>query len=410
MPGMTDQLRQLPRPLFYLFAGTTMTRMGSFVFPYLTIYLSEARGYAVDRIGQILSVGSIGLLLGNFAGGWLADRWSRKWTLVSALLLNAVGFAALSAGYETPVLYALALFIGYFGSGMYTPAANTTVADLAPEPIRPFAYTVNYVCINIGMALGPLMAGFLAAASYSWLFIGDVASTIACAVLITFGLSETRAPTRTPVEGVVKKRVLLVWLRHPFVLVFCLSYVFLIGPLMGLEYAVPLLVKNVFLSKLVFVGVIYTINATCILALSFPIERLLRGRNEMWMMVLAGLFWTAGLAILAVGFSVFALMLCTLVWTVGEIIASIVVPSFIARSVAPDVKGRFMALNDIVRSFAGMVSPIGLGLLWEARGASSVVNLLVGVPAIGVLCYLALLLYSARRARAGASVVVAIEP
>ena len=47
--------------------------MGAFVFPYLTIYLSEARHYALDHVGLILSVGSVGLLLGNLSGGWLTD-------------------------------------------------------------------------------------------------------------------------------------------------------------------------------------------------------------------------------------------------------------------------------------------------------------------------------------------------
>ena len=177
---MIEKLRRLPRPLFYLYAGTTITRLGAFVFPYLTIYLSEARGYGADRVGQILSAGSLGLLAGNFAGGWLTDRWSRKWTLILALLFNAAGFAGLAWQYDAGWTYALFLAIGYFGSGMYTPAANTVVADLAPQDIRPFAYTVNYVCINLGMALGPLIGGFLAAVSYGWIFVGDVATSLVC--------------------------------------------------------------------------------------------------------------------------------------------------------------------------------------------------------------------------------------
>ena len=66
---MLEKLRRMPRALYFLFAGTTITRLGAFVFPYLTIYLSEARGYGFDRVGLILSVGSLGLLGGNFAGG-----------------------------------------------------------------------------------------------------------------------------------------------------------------------------------------------------------------------------------------------------------------------------------------------------------------------------------------------------
>ncbi len=409
---MLDRLRQLPGPLYCLFAGTTITRLGSFVFPYLTIYLSEARGYGADRVGQILSVGSVGLLLGNFAGGWLTDRWCRKWTLICALVLNAIGFAILAVHFESAWLYAVFLFVGYFGSGMFTPAANTVVADLAPETIRPFAYTVNYVCINLGMGLGPLMAGFLAAVSYFWIFVGDVATSLCCAMLIAIGVAETRKLNRdrdAPAQKVDLERstrehrtagYLLIWRRHPLVLLFCLANFFLIAPLMGLEYSVPLLVKTVFLEKLAFVGVIYTINAACILSLSFLIERLIRGRSEMKMMVIAAMFWTGGLLILATGFSITALMICTVVWTVGEIIASILVPSFVAKHVAHASKGRFMALNDIERSLAGVICPIGLGLAWEYQGVETVIHLLVALPAIGILSYLALWLYVAAPRRA----------
>ena len=399
---MIDKLKQLPKPLYFLYAGTIVTRMGAFVFPYLTIYLSEARDYRFDKVGLILSVGSIGLLAGNVAGGWLTDHWSRKKTLILALLLNAAGFAGLAGDYQSGWAYALFLLIGYTGSGMYTPAANTVVADLAPAPIRPFAYTVNYVCVNLGMALGPLIGGFLAAVSYLWIFVGDVVSSLLCAGLILIGVNETiqRHPTDSGADAPkVDRSFIRVWLQHPLVLVFCLSYFFLILPLMGLEYAVPLLVKKTFSSSLAYVGMIYTINATCILSLSFLIERIIRRRNETLMMVLSGLFWTAGLTVLLVGFSVTALAICTVIWTIGEIIASIQVPTFIAKHVAPGVKGRFMALNDIVRSFAGVICPTGLGLIWQHSGPTTVVIVLTLFPAVGMTCFLVIHLVVSQRNR-----------
>ncbi len=390
---MRERFRQLPRALLFLYAGTTITRIGAFVFPYLTIYLTEARGYGVDSVGLILSVGALGLLTGNVAGGWCVDLWSRKWTLVLALLANAAGFAGLAGTYDSGWTYSLFLFVGYVGSGMYTPAANTVIADLTTVDNRPFAYTVNYVCINLGMALGPLIAGFLAAISFTWIFVGDVATSLVCAMLIAVGVHETlRARPRPPAPGAQGSPALplTVWRRHPLVVAFCLANFFLIGPLMGLEYAVPLLVSREFMAALSFVGAVYTVNAVCILALSFAIERIVRDRDEMMTMAVAGVFWTGGLVILATGFSVGALLVCTAVWTIGEIIASILVPSFIARHVAPEVKGRFMALNDIVRSFAGVICPIGLGLLWRYEGAHTVLAVLLALPIIGTMTYLAL--------------------
>ena len=278
---------------------------------------------------------------------------------------------------------------------MYNPAANTLIADLTNDRNRPFAYTVNYVCINVGMALGPLIGGFLANIAYRWIFIGDVASSLICAAMIAIGVRESwslastkaalESPSTAEPEGAAPA---LVWLRHPMVLVFCLSYFFLICPLMGLEYAVPILVKRTFSGGLENVGIIYTINAACILALSFSIERIIRRWHDTYAMIAAGLFWSAGLAVLFIGYSIPSLMLCTVVWTVGEIIASVTVPTFIAARVAPSVKGRFLALNDVVRSAAGILCPIGLGLIWTHQGPRAVLALLLSLPVVAIFTYL----------------------
>ncbi len=380
--------------------------MGAFVFPYLTIYLSEARGYSYETVGAVLSVGSLGLLAGNFAGGTLTDRWSRKWTLIMALLLNASGFAGLALHYPHPWFYAFFLFVGYLGAGLYTPAANTVIADIAPATVRPFAYTVNYVCINLGMGLGPLIGGFLATVSFRWIFIGDVATSLACAGLILYGVAETKpdigstalqTKTRTP------RMSWSVWKQNQTVVIFCLFYFFLIGPLMGMEFAVPLLISKEFASSLVYVGIIYTINACCILAFSFLIEKLIRNRNEFLMMVLSGAIWTLGMSVLLFGYSVIALMICTAIWTIGEIIASILVPTFVASRVPEAFKGRFMALNDIVRSLAGVIFPIGLGFLWTYQSAGVVVLAITLLPAIGTVCYTVLFLKNSMLRRTAAA-------
>ncbi len=133
-------------------------------------------------------------------------------------------------------------------------------------------------------------------------------------------------------------------------------------------------------------------------------------RHEVLMMMIAGLFWTAGLSILLAGWSSWALLICTAVWTIGEIIGSILVPSFIARHVRADVKGRFMALNDLVRSFAGVICPIGLGLVWSRQGSVVVVSILLAMPAVGILCYLSLLLALWTRGRAMEATPLVTEP
>ncbi len=382
-----EQVRRLPRSLAPLFAGTIATRLGTFVVPYLTIYLSQGRGFSLAATGQIIAAGGVGLLVGNLLGGQLADHLSRRTTLIAALVVNAIGVAVLSLALLSVHAYAIALGLALVGAGMYPPAANALIADLTTEAQRPLAYAVSYLCINVGMGLGPLLGGVLAASGYGWLFFGDIATTIVCAALIAVGVPATQvaAAGAQPRDG----STLRVWARHPKVVAFCGASIFIVAPLMALEYAVPILVRTTFDRALVYVGLVYSINAACIMVFSLPIERAVRRRNEAAMMSVAAMLWASGLGILALGFSISALLACTVVWTLGEIVGSVVIPTYISRRVAPSAKGRMLSLQDAVRSVSAIACPIALGAIWDGAGVGVVLAVLVAIPILGGVVYTA---------------------
>ena len=126
---------RLPRALLPLYAGTVVTRLGTFVVPYLTIYLSQQRALSLSATGQVIAAGGAGLLLGNVLGGWLCDRIGRKPVLLLGLAINVVGLAALALGLPSSTAYALALAVASVGAGMYPPAASAWIADLTTEEV-----------------------------------------------------------------------------------------------------------------------------------------------------------------------------------------------------------------------------------------------------------------------------------
>lgn len=379
MGELARRLRGLPRALLPLYAGTIVTRLGTFVVPYLTVYLAQERGLSLAATGRVVAAGGAGLLLGNLLGGWSCDRVGRKPVLLIGLALNVAGLAWLAAGTDGE---GWAFACASLGAGAVPPATTAWIADLTRGEQRQLAYTVQYVCINVGMGLGPLLGGLLARSSFGTLFLADIATTVLCAGFIL------AVPGGRPHEAHRTASPRIAWTpANRRIFAFACGSLLLITPLMGLEYAVPLLVDLELGAPLLLVGVVYSINASIILSLSFGLERRLSGRDPRAMMVLAGLLWTAGLGILAWELSVITLLCSTVVWTVGEMIASVVVPTTITARVAPALRGRFLAIPDAMRSLASIAAPLSLGLIWDRAGVDVVLRALVTVPLLGALGY-----------------------
>ncbi|NUR31392.1 MAG: MFS transporter, partial [Catenulispora sp.] len=150
------RLRELPLALRVLFLAMFVNRAGMFVFPLLAVYLVKGKHLGADEAGLLLSVGSTGLLVGSLLAGPLCVRWGRRRTLVGALVLNSAGYLGLAAVDSAPWTYTAILFAALVGMGVFGPASNTLIADLAPPEQRAYAFTLSYMFNNLGMGVGPL--------------------------------------------------------------------------------------------------------------------------------------------------------------------------------------------------------------------------------------------------------------
>jgi len=172
-PSLRQNLRSLPPAAWVLFGGTFVNRLGTFVMPFIVLYLT-GKGFSVPQAGLALAMYGIGGVAAQFLGGWLADRIGRK---------NAIGFSMLGASVITlllwqasslPMIYALMLLLALVAE-MHRPAASALIADLVPSEQRVAAFAVFRLAINVGWACGLTLGGLLADRSFSYLFIGDAA-------------------------------------------------------------------------------------------------------------------------------------------------------------------------------------------------------------------------------------------
>jgi len=141
-------LKGLPRPVWILFAGSFLNKFGTFVIPFLTIYLTR-QGFTVGQAGLAIGAYGFGQLLAAISGGHLADTLGRRKTIVLSMFLVAVVMLVLSQARSLPAIILLTVLAGWTGE-CYRPASSALLADLVPPNARVTAYSAYRLAFNAG--------------------------------------------------------------------------------------------------------------------------------------------------------------------------------------------------------------------------------------------------------------------
>src|SRR5215212_1257533 len=107
MPTLLENLRALPRPVWVLFGGTFINRFGTFVMPFLAIYMTR-QGYTPTQAGLAVSSYGAGHILASMIGGHLADRIGRRHTIALSMFASSAAMIALSQARTLPMILTFA--------------------------------------------------------------------------------------------------------------------------------------------------------------------------------------------------------------------------------------------------------------------------------------------------------------
>ena len=110
-PAPTTTFQGLPKVFWLLFSGQLVNRFGGVVLPFLVFYLT-GRGYAAAQIAAVISAYGLGGLGGQPLGGYLADRFGRRVTLIGGLLATAACLILIAAAGSLAWLMAAAVAMG----------------------------------------------------------------------------------------------------------------------------------------------------------------------------------------------------------------------------------------------------------------------------------------------------------
>ncbi|MFJ3788819.1 MDR family MFS transporter [Kitasatospora sp. NPDC090091] len=379
----------LPRGFWWLWTSTLVNRVGLFVMPFLSLYLTVERGYSATAAGLMVSLYGFGGILGSLAGGSLADRWGRRPTMLTAQL----GAAACTLGLGlADRLDLIALWAAALGVTlkMSQPAVGAMLADLVPPEARPRAYALNYWALNLGFSISALSAGTLAAFGYLTLYLVDAATTLLCAVLVFLRLPETRpaeppavraqAPRPSTAEVLRDRRFMcLVGLNLLVVAVFSQRHV-----------ALPLSTAESGLSPAQY-GLVAAVNGIMIVTLQLAVTRFTQSRPAGRVLAAGASLVGLSAALNAGSDTVLLYAAAAVVYTLGEIVY---VPTGEAQvpAMAPaSARGRYEGVMALTWSVGGFLAPLTSGLLIDAYGTGALWLGCAVVGALAALGYAALL-------------------
>lgn len=161
------------------------------VYSYIAEVVTRVAALPESSVPWALATIGVGMTLGNFFGGWAADRNGPRTILLgfSAFIASLLLYT-LVAGH--PVGLFASVFLVGFTSSTLIPSTQARFMRIAREA-ELMGAAVSHASFNVGNALGAWLGGLVIAAGFGYLAPGWVGALLACAgalfALLSIGLS-----------------------------------------------------------------------------------------------------------------------------------------------------------------------------------------------------------------------------
>lgn len=172
--------------LITVFDGFDMM-MISFTAP----YMRDEMGLDKLMLGNVFSIGLLGMMVGGFLFAYIGDRIGRRRTIVCAAYAFGILTTATALAQSYHALLVLRFLDGMAIGGML-PLAWALNIEYVPNRMRSTVVTIIMVGYSLGTALAGPVTVWLAP-DYGWesVFIFGGVGTLICATLLLFGLPES---------------------------------------------------------------------------------------------------------------------------------------------------------------------------------------------------------------------------
>lgn len=390
--NLFSQYRGLSRSAYILFIGKIVTHMGAFIWPLMTLILTQKVGLSALESAYATTVISLFYLVGGIVGGKIADHFDRKKIIIVFDIISTIFFIA--CAFIKPSLMMVVLFgiAGLFAS-MEAPAYDALTADATKSAEREKVYSLGYLGHNLGYMFGAAIGGLLFNDYLHLAFIFDGLTTFSSTLLILFFVHPIQRETLqaheiNEYEDDIDKNLSTVGLlkRRPplFFIFFAIVLSAFVYSQWG--FSLPLYMSYVFADNgPAYYGFLSSFNAFIVIACTPLLTYLLRKMYGLPKAMLGVALYSFSflLIINKPPYWIFYVMITF--FTLGEIIHTLGASPYISRRVPSSHRGRLSAIMSIGYGTGATLSRLIIGKFLDTSSYHVAFLIIIGTGLGAVL-------------------------
>lgn len=343
----------LPRAFWALWVCQLVNRLGSFVQPFLVLYLTHDRHLSAGTAGAVAAAVGAGSVCAQLVGGWLSDRAGRRVTMLICFFGTGGALILLGSARSMVLVWVTAFLVGLLGD-LFRPAVQATVADLLQPTERVRAYGLLFWAINLGFSVSTVSAGVLASFGYGLLFWVNAATSVVAGVVIWSMVPESRP---APEDNSVGRALLPVVARDTVFLLMVLIQIGYATIYMQGYSTLPLAMAGDGLSSRTY-GLVIGLNGVVIVLAQPFLGRWMAKLDRPKLLASSMLVVGLGFGLGAVVHTWWGYGISVVVWTIGEIGFAAVIGAVFADLAPIDLRGRYMGLSGMAFGVGTVIGPL----------------------------------------------------
>lgn len=380
----------MPKAVWFLIIGMFINTMGnSFLWPLHTIYMHEHLGQTLTMAGFVLMINAGTGVIGNLLGGYLFDRIGGYKSIMFGIILSMASLLMLTFWHGWPEYIWFVAILGFSG-GIIFPSMYALVGSVWPEGGRK-AFNAIYLAQNLGVAIGPAVAGLVADHNINNIFLANLLTYVL--FLIVAGVYYRKMSVAPNVNASVLKNNKKIKQKAPFYAMMIVSIGYMLTWVAYVQWTSTISTHVLDLGiTLKEYSLLWTMNGALILVtqpLIKPIISRLEHRIKT-QMIIGIVIFMASFVVVSYAEDYTMFIVAMVVLTLGEVFIWPAVPT-LAGQLAP--KGREGFYQGIVNSMATigrMIGPFAGGILVDVYGIQAmffVFTLLIALAIVPTLLY-----------------------